>query len=264
MTATLAPSRTDTVSPGDVLVPGFVAHAALGGGHRCASWLCWSTRQAAFVTVKIVRPGQLGNQRARAAIRREAAVLHELAHPGIPRLLHAEPDAPWPHLVTEFVEGPTLSAAVDEEGPWAEEDVACLGIQLACALHYLHTVAGVVHLDVKPSNIVLRDGRPVLIDFGTAAPVGATAPAGPARGTRGYMAPEQVRRRPASPGMDIHALGVTLGVLLGARPSALALSVDRLREADPARRIPSAWAAAQLLDRHIYSDGDRPVPAYAW
>src|SRR5207244_9213894 len=119
----------------------------------------------------------------------------------IQRLLHAEPDAPRPYLVTDFVEGPPLSA-VDEDVPWADEDIVCLGIQVACALHYLHTVAGLVHLDVKPSNIVLRDGRPVLIDFGTAVPVGAPAPAGPARGTRGYMAPEQVLRRPASPGMD--------------------------------------------------------------
>jgi serine/threonine protein kinase len=216
------------------------------------------------VTVKIVRPEQAGNPRATAAIRREAAVLQELAHPAIPRLLNSEPEAPRPYLVTEFVEGPPLSTAMEEDGPWADEDVACLGIQLACGLHYVHTVAGVVHLDVKPSNIVLRDGRPVLIDFGTAAPVGAPAPAGAARGTRGYMAPEQLRRRPAAPGMDIHALGVTLLGLLDDRRSALARTVDRFREADPARRVPSAWAAARLLDHHVDGDPDRPVPAYAW
>jgi serine/threonine protein kinase len=264
MTAILVPAAVDTTVPGTELVPGFVAHAELGGGHRCSSWLCWSTRHMAFVTVKAIRPQQIGHPRARAAIRREAAILRELAHPAIPRLLDAAPDAPRPYLVTEFVEGPTLSAAADEDGPWAAEDVACLGVQLACALHYLHTVAGLVHLDVKPSNVVLRDGRPILLDFGTASSVGMPAPAGPARGTRGYMAPEQLQCRPASPGMDVHALGVTLTRLLGDSRSALAFSVGWLREPDPVRRVPSARAAAALLERHIDCDEDRIVPTYAW
>jgi hypothetical protein len=76
--------------------------------------------------------------------------------------------------------------------------------------------------------------------------------------------PEQLQRRPASPGMDVHALGVTLAELLGDRRSALAFSVGRLREPDPARRVPSARAAAVLLNRHIERDEDRVVPTYAW
>ncbi|MFL6222834.1 MAG: protein kinase domain-containing protein, partial [Actinomycetes bacterium] len=64
--------------------------------------------------------------------------------------------------------------------------------------------------DVKPGNVVLRDGRPVLIDLGLARPVGEAPAGGHRRGSPPWMAPEQVRRRPASPGMDLFALGAVL------------------------------------------------------
>jgi len=88
-------------------------------------------------------------------------------------------------------------------------DVLLTGMQLAAARGHLHG-RGLAHLDVKPGNVVLRGGRPVLIDLGLARPVGE-APAGRhRRGSPPWMAPEQVRRLPASPGMDLFALGAVL------------------------------------------------------
>jgi serine/threonine protein kinase len=153
------------------------------------------------------RPGPAA--RAVDALAREARVAGSPAHPGIRRLLSSRLDQPLPHLVFEYVEGPTLDDALADQGPLHPIDVLLVGMQLAAALGHLHG-RGLAHLDVKPGNVVLRDGRPVLIDLGLARPVGE-APAGRhRRGSPPWMAPEQVRRQPASPGMDLFALGAVL------------------------------------------------------
>jgi eukaryotic-like serine/threonine-protein kinase len=194
--------------PGHELAPGLLAWALLGDGRRCETWLAWDVGRWCPVAVKLPRPGG-GTARAVAALAREAQVAGPVAHPGIRRLLEPRLDQPLPALVFEYVEGPTLDDALADEGPFHPIDVLLVGMQLAAALGHLHG-RGLAHLDVKPGNVVLRDGRPVLIDLGLARPVGE-APAGRhRRGSPPWMAPEQVRRQPASPGMDLFALGAVL------------------------------------------------------
>jgi serine/threonine protein kinase len=147
--------------------------------------------------------------RTMEALRREAAVVSSLSHPSIQRLLEATLTDPDPHLVLEYVEGPTLASLLDSEGPLGPPDVIRLGMQVAAALHYLHG-RGVVHLDLKPSNLALSCGRAVLLDFDIALPVGGSRPSRTPRGTPAYMAPEQVRMEPAAPSMDLWALGTVL------------------------------------------------------
>jgi len=280
--ATARSAESWACAPGDTLLPGYRAVDLLGDGVRCETWLCWSDAHLSLVAVKLPRPVQLTSNGAHDAIRREASALRHVHHPALPRLIDAQPDAPIPHLVTELAEGPTLSALVDEDGPFDREEVILIGIQLAVALHHLHTSAGLVHLDVTPGNVVLRDGRPVLLDLGIASAIGAPARPGPARGTPGYMSPEQRRRRPATPAMDVYALGVTLRELLRGtptpkrpsskrraepeadpRPGSLAATLAELCRELPASRPASAWDAARRLDAHLDGD-DRPVPAFAW
>lgn len=132
-----------------------------------------------------------------------------LTHSSIQRLLQAELDGPVPHLVFEYIEGPTLASLLDEHGPLAPGDVVRLGLQVCSVLHYLHG-SGIAHLDVKPQNLTVRDGRTVLLDFDLARPLGQRDRKGQLRGSPPYMAPEQIGRAPATPAMDLFALGATL------------------------------------------------------
>jgi serine/threonine protein kinase len=282
-------------SPGDELAPGLLAWALLGDGRRCETWLAWDLGRWCPVAVKLPRPGQ--GAQAVAALAGEARVAAAVAHPGIRRLLEDRLDQPLPHLVFEYVEGPTLDDALADEGPFHPVDVLLAGMQLAAALGHLHG-RGLAHLDVKPGNVVLREGRPVLIDLGLARPVGE-APAGRhRRGSPPWMAPEQVRRRPASPGMDLFALGAVLfelatgtqafdpadagpparrwpqlaGPAPRARsrspevPAALDRAVAALLAPDPADRPATAAQALGLLAEAMPADvaeEDRPWPTWA-
>jgi serine/threonine protein kinase len=177
------PERSWSWSPGHELAPGLLAWALLGDGQRCETWLAWDVGRWCPVAVKLPRPAPASPSprpaaatRAVAALAREAQVAGPTAHPAIRRLLESRLDQPLPHLVFEYVEGPTLDDALADEGPFHPIDVLLVGMQLAAALGHLHD-RGLAHLDVKPGNVVMRDGRPVLIDLGLARPVGGPAPA---------------------------------------------------------------------------------------
>jgi len=288
--------RAWSFGEGDEVAPGLRAIAPLGDGSRCETWLAWDVARWGAVAVKLPRPGEDAGGAAAAALTREHRAAARVAHPGVRRLLDARLDAAPPHLVFEYLEGPTLAHVLDEDGPLDPIDVALVGTQLAAALAYLHDALGIAHLDVKPGNAVLRDGRAVLIDLGIARPVGEPPPDGRLRGSPAYMAPEQLRRAPAAPAADLFALGLVLyelvtGVapyddedaepgrepqLLGRpdrRPGDLAPGVPpgldeaiwRLLDPDPSRRPTAREALADLAA--ALPDGldpeDRPWPVWA-
>jgi serine/threonine protein kinase len=114
-------------------------------------------------------------------------------------------EVPRPAMVLETLTGATLDALV-EDGSLPTGDVTQLGLQLVSVLSYLHRRAW-LHLDVKPSNVVVQHGRAVLIDLSLAGRPG-TGRAG--AGTRGYLAPEQALGRGLSPATDVFGLGATL------------------------------------------------------
>jgi eukaryotic-like serine/threonine-protein kinase len=291
----MAPEPSWSWPPGHELAPGLLAWALLGDGRRCETWLAWDLGRWCPVAVKLPRPGQ--GARAAAGLAREAQVAEAMAHPGIRRLLEARLDRPVPHLVFEYVEGPTLDDAVAADGPFHPVDVLLTGMQLAAALGHLHG-RGLAHLDLKPGNVVLREGRPVLIDLGLAQPLGQAPPGRHRRGSPPWMAPEQVRRRPASPGMDLFALGAVLFELAtgtrafdpatdgpagrrwpqlagpppaaGSRNPEVPAAVDRavaaLLAPDPAERPATTAQALALLAAAMPADAaeeDRPWPTWA-
>lgn len=199
---------------------GTFALERLGVGHRCETWLVWSTELWCPAVLKAARPHQIRHPRAVKSLRRETAALTGNVHPSLPRLLADGTDDPIPHLLLEYVDGPTLTDELGENGTLSLEETALLGAQLLPPLMALHR-RGLAHLDVKPDNVVLRDGRPILIDFGSARRIGSEQPAGHPVGTEGYASPEQEACEPVTAAMDLYSLGRTLAEAHGHLPESL-------------------------------------------
>ena len=159
----------------------------------------------------------------RARVEQEALATARLDHPHIVRL-HAivgERRRRW--LVLDLIDGEPLSDLLERDGPLEPAYAARVARDLADALAHAHA-QGVLHRDVKPSNVlVARDGRALLTDFGLARVEGSDmglTRSGELVGTPAYMAPEQVRgeRREVGPATDVYGLGATLFHLATGRP----------------------------------------------
>jgi serine/threonine protein kinase len=191
--------------PGEVITPGNLAWEPLGVGQRCETWLAWSTDLWIPVVVKLARPHQAAHPRARVAVSRECDALIRCPHPAVPRLIIDGRDGSPPYLVQEYVDGPTLDAAL-ESGPLAADETIALAAQLTAAVRTLH-LQGMAHVDLKPDNVILRDGRPTLIDLGSARDLGRPQPSGKPIGSPGYAAPELEGGAPISAAMDLYGIG---------------------------------------------------------
>lgn len=253
------------LAPGEQLLPGLLAWTRLGDGVRRETWLAWSIAHCTAVAVKLPKPRLVRDPRLRETLRHEAELMRRVCHPAFQRLLCDGSADRVPHLVLEYVEGPSLDTLLDDE-PLGPADVVLLGMHLGAVLHYLHG-AGLVHRDLKPENLVLRDGRPVVLDLGLARPVGAP---GKSQGTDGYLAPEQERGEPATPAMDLFATGRVLTEAAtgdvagdtGDLPADLADLLGRLVDPDPAARPPSAAALLMELCALLPAGGETPWPAW--
>lgn len=164
------------------------------------------------VAVKVVHPHFALDEQFRARFRREVEAARRVGARWTAPVLDADPDAPVPWVATGYVAGPPLSQAVTEHGPLPEHAVRVLGAGLGEALDAVHAY-GLVHRDVKPSNVLLALDGPRLIDFGIARALGATVSltsTGVSVGSPGYMAPEQIRGLDVSGAADVFSLGAVL------------------------------------------------------
>ncbi len=195
----------------------------LGQGGMGRVLLARDTRLGRLVALKIIRPDRADPERLLALLD-EARLTARLAHPHIVAIHHIGRWGPTPYLALEYVEGVTLRQRA-REGPLGEREVVRIGAAMASALAAAHA-QGIMHRDLKPENVMVpRDGRLRVLDFGIAA-VLETQAGGPRStrggeivGTPGYMAPEQWTADPATPAVDLWALGVVLYELLaGHRP----------------------------------------------
>jgi len=195
---------------GDEIAPGRHAVRLLGGGRRFEAYLAWDDQLFALVVAKALRPDQTDDPAALAELVSEATMLERLRHPVIVRSFDAVVDGARPHLLLEYLDGPHLSTLL-RTSVVAIEQVLPLGLQLCSAVHYMGT-RDVVHLDVKPRNIIMT-GPPRLIDFSLALRTGDLAGVSSPIGTARYMAPEQcdpAHFHELGVATDVWGIGVTL------------------------------------------------------
>ncbi|MFF4797972.1 protein kinase [Streptomyces sp. NPDC001351] len=164
------------------------------------------------VAVKIVHPHFALDEEFRARFRREVEAARRVGGAWTAPVLDADPGAAVPWVATAYAAGPSLAAAVADGGPLPAHSVRALGAGLAEALAAVHEL-GLVHRDVKPSNVLLTLDGPLLIDFGIARATDGTASltsTGVSIGSPGYMSPEQILGKGATGAADVFSLGAVL------------------------------------------------------
>ncbi|MFF5974634.1 serine/threonine-protein kinase [Streptomyces sp. NPDC012769] len=204
-------SGTSEASDGVRRIGRFTIEETLGRGGMGKVYLC-RTPAGLRLAVKVIRKDLADDHDIRVRFNREVDALLGVRSPYTLPVYAAETVRPPLWLAARYVEGPTLDAHVRARGPLPGRRVAELGAMLAEALSDVHA-HGVIHRDLKPTNIILEGGEPRLIDFGIARSAGVTRgltiPGSPL-GTHGYMPREQLQGDEPTPAVDVFALGAVL------------------------------------------------------
>jgi serine/threonine protein kinase len=173
------------------------------------------------VALKVVEPDVAPDPVVRERLRREARAVASMDHPNIVPLYEAGEKDGTIYIVTRWIEGTELGTLIDNEGSLDAARAARIAAQMADALEMAHE-RGLVHRDVKPSNVILTaEGHVYLTDFGLAKRA-ETAPgltkADQVLGTIDYVAPEQIEGSEPDPRSDVYSLGCVLFEMLTGEP----------------------------------------------
>jgi eukaryotic-like serine/threonine-protein kinase len=206
------PLRTDDPAQ----VGSYLLTARLGAGGMGVVYLATASNGSP-VAVKVLRPELSGDAEFRIRFSREVAALARVKGVCTVRVIEADTTSARPYLVTEYVEGPSLSEYIEAHGPMEPRMLYGLATGLAEALTAIHA-AGIVHRDLKPSNVLLTPGGPKVIDFGIAQVLDSpgVTKAGFTVGSAGFMAPEQIMAR-AGPPADLFSWAVTVSYAASGR-----------------------------------------------
>jgi serine/threonine protein kinase len=262
--------------------------ARLGDGATGVVYRAVREPDGLVVALKVLRAELSADDTYRRRFTHEARAAAEVEHRHLVRVLEAGEAGGRSYLATEYVAGQTLAARLDAEGGLPLDQILRLASELGAALDALHG-AGLVHRDVKPSNVMLdRDGAAMLGDFGLAKGRAYTVLTRPGAlvGTLDYLAPEIIGGAPAGPASDLYALGCLVfecmagvppfadrtGLQVGMAhlrdeppdpgadradlPPMLGWAVRRALAKDPNRRPHSAGAFAHMLRMAANPEGE--------
>jgi eukaryotic-like serine/threonine-protein kinase len=163
------------------------------------------------VAVKAIRAEFAADPQFRVRFGREVDAARRVSGVFTAHVVDADIDGPVAWLATSYVQGPSLTEAVESHGPLPERSLLALAAGLAESLNAIHA-AGVVHRDLKPSNVLLAEDGPRVIDFGISRAAESTAltQTGLVIGSPGFMSPEQAMGGEVGPPSDIFSLGAVL------------------------------------------------------
>jgi eukaryotic-like serine/threonine-protein kinase len=232
------------IAVGTTLAGRYRVERALGHGGMASVFVAHDELLQRAVAIKALRQGESVDRRR---FDREARILAGLTHPNLVAVYDAGEEDGELYMVLELIDGPTLADRL-AAGRLADDEVRLVGRELAAALAQVHA-QGIVHRDVKPSNVLFdRAGQARLGDFGVARVADTTALTATTTtiGTAAYMAPEQVEGLTATPRADVYALGlVLLESLTGRRaypgPAPAAALARLSRDPEVPAELPPPW-----------------------
>jgi serine/threonine protein kinase len=260
---------------GQVFADRYRVDALIGAGGMGQVFRARDTREHRDLALKVLHPAreEVGERTER--FKREIGILSRLKHEAVPAIVDFGLHESELFFVSELVDGTDLKTEIKRRGPWLPTDAAALAGRVADALAAAHAL-GVVHRDVKPSNIMIgRDGAVKLLDFGLARGVGidmtTLTRTGTIVGTPSYMSPEQFDTHGVDERSDIYSLGVVLFEMLtgklpftGETPVAVAIK-HKMEPARPPRALRAdlpAWID-RVVVRCLEKDPGRRFPTAA-
>ncbi|MGD9960874.1 serine/threonine-protein kinase [Nocardioides sp.] len=274
--AALVTALPRTQPPGPIQVGPYTLLSRIGEGGMGVVHLARRS-DGHRVALKVLRPHIVGDDEARERLAREVNSLSLIRSRWVAEIEDSDPWGPIPYVATRYVPGLSLHDHVREDGP--VQDLAWFAARLADGLQAVHAV-GVLHRDVKPSNVLMEGRAPILIDFGLArvADDPRLTHTGWLLGTPGYLAPEILYGEDATAASDIHSWAATVAFAgtgnppFGRGPSMAIM--DRVRRGEhqlgglPSglRDLLDAALSPEPLERPSLREirtelaGDRPAP----
>ncbi|GAA0947329.1 serine/threonine-protein kinase [Pseudonocardia zijingensis] len=219
-------------------------HGRLGAGATGTVYLGVAP-DGVQVAVKVVHPGLARDPQFRARFRREIDLSRRVGGPWVAEVVDADPNAEPPWVATRFVPGPSLDTAVRAGGPFGVDGVRAFGHVLARGVESVHA-AGVVHRNLKPSNVLLDATHPRLVDCGF-SPAALENPA--------FTPPEQLAGQEITTAADVFSLGSVLYFATTGRSPSREPDLSALP--DPLRAPIAACLATRPQDRPSASEVGR-------
>lgn len=220
-------------------VPGYTVISPLGEGGMGVVYIARRDSTGERLSLKILRTNVVGDDEGRQRLEREVATLSRIRSPWVAEIIDADPWGKVAYVATRYVPGQPLHDHVVDHGPLRGDDLYQLAGGLAEGIAACHAV-GILHRDVKPSNVVMEGRNPVLIDFGLARSDvdPRLTQVGLLLGTPGYLPPEILSGEDATPATDVHSWAATVLFAATGRPpfgggdAAAVLTRTRAGEAD--------------------------------